>query len=65
MMMLTGLLSAIGYCSLLMLFANHHHVLVRLLKQVGRMAFTLYILQSVMVYLIFVWLTPAVMGATW
>lgn len=62
LMMLTGLLSAIGYCSLLMLFANHHHVLVRLLKQVGRMAFTLYILQSVMVYLIFVWLAPQLWG---
>ncbi|MFC3853209.1 DUF418 domain-containing protein [Salinispirillum marinum] len=62
LMMLTGLLSAIGYCSLLVLAATSGNVLVRLLKNAGKMAFTLYISQSVLTYLIFVWLVPQYWG---
>jgi uncharacterized protein len=62
LMMLTGLLSAIGYCSLLVLFATSTNALVCMLKNAGKMAFTLYITQSVITYLIFVWLAPQYWG---
>ncbi len=62
LMMIAGLFSAIGYCALLVLVANKAHWLVALLKQAGRMAFTLYIGQSLVVYLLFVWLLPHLWG---
>lgn len=63
LMMLAGMLSAIGYCSLLVALAARTHLWLSWLKQAGRMAFTLYIGQSLVVYLLFVWLLPQYWGA--
>lgn len=62
LMMLAGLLSAMGYVSLLVAIAGSKSWLVRSLKNAGKMAFTLYIGQSLILYLAFVWVLPGLWG---
>lgn len=61
-MMLAGLFSALGYMSILVALAHRTHWLLDAFKQVGKMAFSLYIGQSLLAYIFFVWLFPALWG---
>jgi uncharacterized protein len=62
MMMIPGLCMAVGYASLLVPIASSGSRVVRALRSAGRMAFTLYISQSVVTVALFTFVVPHLWG---
>ncbi|MFW6329886.1 MAG: DUF418 domain-containing protein [Alkalispirochaetaceae bacterium] len=63
MMMIPGILMALGYASLMVPLADSDRLLIRLLKSAGRSAFTLYIAQSVVMVALFTLVAPGLWGS--
>ena len=62
MMMVPGLFMAIGYASLLVPIAAGSSRVVKALRNTGKMAFTLYISQSVVTVALFTFVVPELWG---
>ena len=63
MMEIPGLLMAIGYASVLVLFGNGESALLRALRSAGKSAFSLYLSQSVLMVGLFSCLVPRLWGS--
>jgi uncharacterized protein len=63
MMEIPGLLMAIGYASVLVLFGNGESALFRALRSAGKSAFSLYLSQSVLMVGLFSCLVPRIWGS--
>ena len=58
LMMPAGLMMGIGYASILTALASQSSLIIRALKSTGKTAFTVYLMQSTVMVLIFQWLMP-------